>query len=139
MILTLPYYIGGSSPVGSKGLPHVITTTGINGLALGDTNLLTVPASSTFILHSAVVRLTALTGVPGAVGEIKIKNDTDAVDLIASFALTGLDTASEAFVVSLTGAFPIVAAAKVVAAEVTVAYTVATTVTLAVDLIGYLV
>lgn len=140
MLSVLPLYEVMSSNSGSRGLIHIISIPNINGLnSSAPTDLFTVPTGSRFVLTGASVRLTNVVGTP-TVGQITIKDATASVDLIAATTLTGLTSTSVFFPLLMTSAAtPIVPTGNVVVAEMTTAYSVATTVTLSVDLMGYLI
>ncbi len=140
MLSVLPLYEVMSSDSGSRGLIHVASIPNVNGLnASVDTSLLTVPANSTFNILGACVRLTNVVGTP-TVGQIAIKDITAGVDLIPATTLTGLTNTSLFFPILVTGAAKrSVPAGSVIVASMSTAYSVATTVTLSVDLLGYLV
>lgn len=121
-----------------NGVVHILsTTTGINGKTVTTTALYTVPTGRTAVITQAVARLTAidtfaLTGTAGigvASGEI---------DIFPSTAMTGLSAVGKSFnflnnlltnVVATSG--------QVIKVGITVGFT-ATSATLAIDLIGYL-
>lgn len=121
------------------GLVGVLSTTpGIDGKAVAATNLYTVPAGKIAVITGAFIRVTAVdalivaatAGIGVAAGE---------ADIAPAIALTGLNVAGEAFNVPLVVGVGIsVAAAGVVKLGIDVGAT-ATTLTLAVDLLGYLV
>jgi len=113
------------------------TTTGIDGTATGTTNLYTVPSGKTAIIIGAVVRLTAITGFT-TVGIAGIGIAAGEDDIYTSQALTGLDATSEHFQYTALGTKASGAATNVIKFGIDTAYT-ATTATLAVDLIGYLI
>ncbi len=139
----LPYSISAgsvvsnaASPVGI-GVPQVITVNGIDGTVIAATALLTIPAGFGFCVSKAVIRMTALTGAPTE-GVMRIRNTTDSVDIIANTTVTGLTAVTKVFTMSPAAAAPFVPAAKVLSLDITTGYTVATVVTLSVDLHGYL-
>lgn len=125
--------------VNSKGVgvPHVISFAGIDGLVVAATGIFTVPTGYSYVLKSATVRLTSLTGA-ATVGVARIRNTTDGVDLIANTTLTGLTATTLVFNLEPAAASAFAPAGKVISLDLTTAYTVATVVALSVDLHGYL-
>lgn len=117
-----------------------VTITGMDGLSTIVTpTIYTVPGGKSFIPMQAYVRLTALTGL-ATVGVIKLYNDTQTLDLFPNTTLTGVTAVGKAFPLILpVSVLPVCVAGDVIKVAMTTAYTVATTVTLSVDLIGYLV
>lgn len=129
---SFPFYTPSGSTKQWKGLTHVFTVSGIDGLSTGNTALITVPTGYSLILQRAVVRVTAVTG-SATTGQVSLINSTDTVDIIANTTLTNLTTADKYTVLSPAAAAPILAAGKVLSFKIGTAYTVATVVTLAVD------
>lgn len=126
-----------SNKPSAQGVVRINTTIGIDGLAAATTNLMTVPVDAKFVVTGAVVRLTAVTG-SATVGVAKIKNVTQASDIIANTTLTGLTAINKQFPLSLAAAVNSVAVGgDVIGVELTTAFTVATVATLQVDLLGY--
>ena len=120
----------------SGAIGILYTTTGISGTATGTTSLYTVPAGKTAIIIGAILRVTAITGfVTVATAGIGVAANED--DIYASQALTGLSATTSHFQFTALGAKVNVAAAGVIKLGIDVGF-VATTATLAVDLIGYL-
>lgn len=116
------------------------TTTGINGATTGDTNLYTVPTGKKAIITRAVVRVTAATNVTVA-GEAGIGVNATEDDIFDPTVLTGVVAVNDAYMFSnVMGKFKVAdeATSDVVKFGVDTAYT-ADTLTLAVDLFGYLV
>lgn len=139
MATNFPNYVSISSATqGQPGREYICTVDGIDGTATGQTGILTVPAGFKFVLNKAVIRLTGLAGA-ATVGHVKIQNITDTVDIVGDTTLTGLTAITLTFPILPSGATAFVPAGKVVGVNVTTAFTVATVVTLSVDLIGYLV
>lgn len=117
-----------------------VTITGMDGLSTIPTpTIYTVPGGKSFIPVQAYVRLTALTGL-ATTGVIKIYNDTQSIDLFPNTTLTGLTATGKVFPLILSSSvLPVSVAGDVLKVTMTTAYTVATVVTLSVDLVGYLV
>lgn len=137
MITKLPSYVHKSSSVGGAGLIHVSSLSGIDGLVVAATSLITVPRDYVFL--QAVIRLTAKTGAV-TVGVARIRDTTAGVDLVANTTLTALTTAGKMFPLSMTDATvnSVVPAGDVIVLDITTAFTVATVATLSVDILGYL-
>lgn len=129
-----------ANPSSAVGTPRVITITGIDGLVVAATNIFTVPVGCTFVVQQAIVRLTAKTGAV-TVGVARIRDTTAGVDLVANTTLTAVTTAGKMMPLSITDATvsTVVPAGDVIILDITTAFTVATVVTLSVDLHGYFV
>lgn len=138
MIIQLPFSDDINSPPLAKRFPYVLSVSGIDGLTLGNTAIVTVPTGYTFIVDSLTVRVTAVTGA-ATTGHISLINSTDTVDLIADTTLTSLTAVSLFTTLRPAAAAPVVAAGKVISFKVGTAYTVATVVTLSADLVGHLI
>jgi hypothetical protein len=109
----------------------------IDAKTVATTNLYTVPAGKTAIVTGCIVRCTAadtVTVVPSAGVGVAAGED----DIIGSTALTGLNVAGLYYGFSIDGVATSVAAAGVIKLGIDVGAT-ATTMTIAVDLFGYLV
>lgn len=113
------------------------TTTGINGVAIANTALYTVPAGKTAIITDYIVRVSAATAVtigPSAgIGNVAGTNN-----ISASQTMTTLTTTTSNFQWQVIGASISTAAAGVIYFNIGTGAT-GTSETLAVDLIGYLV
>jgi hypothetical protein len=117
----------------------ITTVDGIDFLATGKTDLFTPPTGKSFITTALTIRLTSVTGSPVA-GSFKLIDDTAAVDIIGTTALTTLTTQDNYITIPVpVNALNNVPAGNVIKFEITTAYTVATVVTGSVDLVGYLV
>lgn len=113
------------------------TTTGIDAKTVATTNLYTVPAGKSAIITSAVIHVTVadtITVVPTLGIGIAAGED----DIIAPVALTGLDATTKFWRFSVEGITKVGAATEVIKLGIDVGAT-ATTMTIAVDLIGYLI
>lgn len=137
-VTSLPFYAPSGSSKQWKGLTHIVTVSGIDGLATGNTPLITVPTGYALVVDKLVVRVTAVTG-SATTGAVSLINSTDTVDLIANTTLTSLVTAGLSTKLTPAAAAPGAAAGKVVSFKIGTAYTVASVVTLAVDLHCYFV
>lgn len=113
------------------------TTTGIDGTSAATTNLYTVPSGKTAIITDAIVRLTTVAGFV-SVGTAGIGIAAGEDDIYASQALTGLDLTTEHFQFTALGTKASAAATNVIKFGIDVGY-VATTATLSIDLLGYLI
>jgi len=113
------------------------TTTGINAKTVATTNLYTVPAGKTAIITEVIIRCTTATAVT-VVPTLGVGIAAGEADIMPSTALTGLDTATEFYRYSVEGTAVTGAAAAVIKLGIDTGAT-ATTMTIAVDLIGYLV
>lgn len=121
--------------LGSIGI--LSTTTGIDGKTIATTNLYTVPSGKTAVITDAIVRVTTADTIT-VVGTAGIGIAAGEADIFAAAALTGLDTTTECFRFSnALSTYATGAATNVIKLGIDVGYT-ATTATLAVDLIGYL-
>lgn len=116
----------------------VSTVSGIDGKSATTTTLYTVPAGRTFLATKAIVRITAIVGFAVvATAGIGIASGED--DLFAAIALTGLNAANKAFTLTPTsGISGFGAAGSIIKLGIDVGYT-ATSCSLAVSLIGFLV
>ena len=113
------------------------TTTGIDAKTTGTTNLFTVPTGRSCVVTRAVVRVTVadtVTVVP-AMG-IGIAAGED--DIFTSTTLTGVTVTTDLFHFSATAKTKVGAATEVIKLGIDTGAT-ATTMTIAVDLYGYLV
>ena len=124
--------------LGLASYPSILsTTTGIDAKVVATINLYTVPAGKSTIVTSVIIRVTTadtITAVP-ALG-IGIAAGED--DIIASTTLTGLDATTKYWKFDVEGTAKVGAAAEVIKLGIDTGAT-ATTMTIAVDLIGYLV
>ena len=118
-------------------VPSILSkTTGIDAKVVATTNLYTVPAGKTTIVTSAVIRVTAadtITVAPTLGIGIAAGED----DIIASTLLTGLDAVTKLWRFDVEGIAVIGAAAEIIKLGIDVGAT-ATTMTISIDLIGYL-
>lgn len=113
------------------------TTTGIDAKTVATTNLYTVPGGKTAIISGVIFRVTTadtITGVPSVGVGIAAGED----DIFSSTALTGLDATTKYYRASVEGVSTAGAATNVIKLGVDTGAT-ATTMTIAVDLFGYLV
>jgi hypothetical protein len=112
------------------------TTTGIDAKAVATTNLYTVPAGKSAIITNAVIRVTVadtITVVPTLGIGIAAGED----DIIASTSLIALNATTKFWKFDVEGIAVVGAAAAVIKLGIDVGAT-ATTMTITVDLIGYL-
>lgn len=138
MIIQLPFSDDVNNPPLAKRFDYIVTIDSISGLATGNTAIITVPTGYTFVVDSLFVRVTAVTG--GAVtGAVSLINSTDTVDIIANTTLTSLTAAGLYTKLVPAAAAPVVVAGKVISFKIGTAYTVASVVTLSVDLSGHLI
>ncbi len=120
----------------STGPCILSTTTGIDAKSVATTALYTVPAAKTAIITGAVVRVTvaaAITVVP----TLGIGRNATQDDIFASTTLTGLDATTKVYVFDALGTFAVAAATEVVSLGIDTGAT-ATTMTISIDLIGYI-
>lgn len=114
------------------------TTTGIDGKATGTTTLYTVPMGKTAVILGASIRVTTADTIT-VTGDAGIGVAAGEDDIFASTTITGLLATGLVWNFDNTGATRVaVAAAGVIKLGIDTGWT-ATTATLAVDLIGYLV
>lgn len=113
------------------------TTTGIDGLSTGTTNLYTVPAGKTAYVTKAVMEITTATGLTGTL-EAGIGVAAGEDDIFASTVITGFDLTTEMYMFNSLGVMRKAAAADVIKFGIDTAFG-GTTVTLKITLIGYLV
>lgn len=113
------------------------TTSGINGLATGVTNLFTVPAGKQAIIRGASIRLTTVVALSGTI-RLGIGIAAGEDDIFPATNLTGFNTTSETWAFNASGNSILGNAASVIKLGIDIAYG-GTTATLAVDLIGYLI
>jgi len=113
------------------------TTTGINAKTVATTNLYTVPAGKTAIITGVIIRCTVATAVT-VVPTLGVGIAAGEADIMPSTALTGLDLTTEFYRYSVEGVVVTGAAAAVIKLGIDTGAT-ATTMTIAVDLIGYLI
>lgn len=121
----------------SNKTPHVLsTTTGIDGKTIATTNLYTVPTGKTLIVTEAIVRVTTATAitVPPTLG---IGIAAGESDIYAPVSLTGLNATTKIYRFSASGTYASGSAGQVIKAGIKVGAT-ATTMTISIDLIGYL-
>ncbi len=113
------------------------TTTAIDGKTTGTTNLYTVPAGKTAIITQAIVRTTTATAVatPPDAG-LGIASGED--DIFASSTLFGLTSSARMYVFTSQGGAVQATTGQIIKLGIDTGAT-GTTLTLAVDLIGYLV
>ena len=113
------------------------TTTNINGEVATTTNLYTVPTSRTAIITGAIFRITTATGLTGtmtagigiAIGEDDIFNSTEMI---------GFGSTDEMYVFNSLGVVNIASASDVIKLGIDASFG-GTTVTLSIDLLGYLI
>ncbi len=130
-------YTGYTGPAAANDIVILSTTTGIDGTAVGTTNLYTVPGGKKAVILYAVFRLSALTGFL-TVGSAGVGVAAGEDDIFGLAPLSGLNAITKAFSISdASSAFHVAAAAEVVKLGIDVAFN-AVTATLVVDLIGYL-
>lgn len=130
--------LNASNNFNSDRTPHILsTTTGINAKTVANTNLYTVPAGKTAIITEAVVRVTAANTitVPPTLG-IGIAAGED--DIFAATVLTGLDTTTKVYKFNAANTYVAGAATNIIKLGIDVGAT-ATTMTISIDLIGYLI
>lgn len=114
------------------------TISGIDGTAIATTNLYTVPAGKTAIILATVARITALTAFVG-VGTGGIGTNGAQDNIMGSRAMTGLTAVGSLFCfMNSNGASVIATTGQTIQLGVDVAF-VAGTITMALDLIGYLI
>lgn len=118
------------------GVGVLSTTTGIDGKTVGTTNLYTVPGGKTAIITNAIIRITTATGLTGNC-KAGIGIAAGETDIFASQALTGFDATTKHFEFIALGTKVNALSTEVIKLGIDVGFT-ATTATLAVSLIGYL-
>lgn len=124
----------------SAGVPAenlLSTTTGINAKTTGTTVLYTVPFTKSARVSQAVVRVTTadtITGVPTLGVGIAAGED----DIFFPAALTGLNATTKIFVFTAIGTLAVGQPNDVIKLGIDTGAT-ATTMTIAIDLIGYLI
>lgn len=141
----LPIDKGGTNSISAQAsrlalgnLGILSTITGIDGTSVSATNLFTVPANRKVVVTGAIIRVTAVSGLV-SVATAGIGIATGESDIFPATALTSLSSTSSVFnffnnnLVSTIGN-----AGEVIKFGIDVAY-VATSITLAVDLLGYLI
>lgn len=121
----------------SKSFTNKITTiSGINGLSATTTNLYTVPTGKKAVVTGITVRITTATGLTGSITlGVGVASGED--DIMPSTLLTGFDTTTEAFEWFADGTVYLASAGDVIKLGIDTAFG-GTTVTLAVDLMGYI-
>jgi hypothetical protein len=112
------------------------TTTGIDAKIVATTNLYTVPVGKTAVITSAVIRVTVADTIT-VVPTVGIGIAAGETDIFASTALTGLDATTKVFRFDAIGTYVAGAAGNVIKLGIDTGAT-ATTMTISVDLIGYL-
>ena len=113
------------------------TTTGIDAKIVATTNLYTVPVGNTAIVTGAVIRVTvADTVTVSPTLGIGIAAGED--DIISSTLLTGLNLITEFYKFNVEGIAVVGAATEVIKLGIDTGAT-ATTMTISIDLIGYLI
>lgn len=125
------------SPIWSNGEVVLSTTTGINAKNIATTSLYTVPVGKTAIITGAIIRViasSAITIVPTLGVGIAVGED----DIFSSTSLTGLDDVTKVYKFTSAGTYAIGQSADIIKLGIDVGAT-ATTMTIAVDLIGYLI
>ena len=113
------------------------TTSAINAKTVGTTNLYTVPATKMATITGCIVRCTAADTIT-VVPTLGVGVAAGEADIIAPTALTGLTATGLFYRFSVEGVAVTVAAAGVIKLGIDTGAT-ATTMTIAVDLFGYLV
>lgn len=118
--------------------PYVLsTTTGIDAKTVATTTLYTVPTGKTAIITAAIIRCTTASSISVA-PNMGIGRNATQDDIFASVALTGLTATTSIFAFSSIGTLATGAATELIKLGIDTGAT-ATTMTIAVDLIGYLV
>jgi len=113
------------------------TITGINGKAVAETILYTVPVGKTAIITDAVIRpivATAVTAVP----TLGIGRNGSSDDIFASTSLTGLDSTAKIYRFVSEGTYAVATSGENVKLGIDTDAT-ATTLTLTINLFGYLI
>lgn len=131
-----------SSPILTSDLPDgairiLSTTTGINAKTVATTNLYTVPAGKTAIITEAIIRVTAantITVVPTLGIGIAAGED----DIYLPQIITGTNATNKIYRFSASGSYRNGSAGDVIKLGIDVGAT-ATTMTISIDLIGYLI
>lgn len=120
------------------GISLLSRTAGIDGTSATTTNLCTVPTGRMVVVVMALVRPTTLTGfVTTATAGIGVA--AGEADIFAAVALTGLSSTTVAYAFQQTAlTFAVAQSTDVIKLGIDVGY-VATTATLTVELIGYLI
>lgn len=114
------------------------TTTGIDAKVAATTNLYTVPSGRKAVVTGAVLALTTVDTLT-LVGTAGIGVAAGEADIFPAIALTGLSTTTTAMALSNNNLlFAVAQASDVVKLGIDVGYT-ATTATMRVDLLGYLI
>ncbi len=113
------------------------TTTGIDAKSATTTTLYTVPSGKTAIITGAVIRPTTTTAVTVS-PTLGIGIAAGESDVFSSVALTGLDTITEVYKFTASGLYVTAASTNVLKLGIDVGAS-ATTMTVSVDLIGYLI
>lgn len=123
--------------LGINGSPIGIlaTITGIDGTALGSTTLYT-PSGKQAVVLAVVPRITAASGVI-SVASASVGQNVNVNDIIPITALTNLNAVNIAFPLNVVLPAVVVQSGSPIKFKITTAY-VASAVTLAIDLIGYL-
>lgn len=113
------------------------STTGINGTVAATTALYTVPAGKQAVVLAIIFRVTASSTVI-SVGSASVGQNAGVNDIMPITALTSLTAANTALPVFMNVPIQVVQTGNIISLKITTAY-VATTLTLAVELIGYLI
>lgn len=127
-----------TAATGGSAVAALSTTTGIDGKAVANINLYTIPTGRSCVVVGFTARLTTAVDAT-VVATVGIGINVAADDIISPFPLTGLTVAGNGFNFQRAGGVTLVGSAGgVIKFGIDVGYT-ATTATLAVDLLGYLI
>lgn len=119
-----------------NAIQRLATVTGINGKTVANTTLYTVPVGKQAIITDVIVRVTA-SNTPLAALTAGVGVNANADDIFAAVALTGLLNLNSLYRMGVVPLGIVAQAADVIKFGIDVGAT-ATTLTLSVDLIGYL-
>lgn len=129
--------LSGILNISDKVIGVLSTITGINAKNIALTNLYTVPASKTAIITGAIIRVIASSAIT-IVPTLGVGIATGEDDVFSSTSLTGLDDVTKVYKFTSAGTYAIGQSADIIKLGIDVGAT-ATTMTIAVDLIGYLI
>lgn len=121
----------------SSTLNILSTVSGIDGTVAATTALYTSPAGKQTIITEVIFRVTAATAVI-SVGSASVGQNASVNDILPITALTNLNATNEALPVPMIIPIQVVQAGNTISLKITTGY-VATTLTLAIELIGYLI
>ncbi len=117
--------------------PVILSTiTGIDAKVIGTTNLYTVPTGKSIVITNAIIRVTVADTIT-VVPTLGIGIAAGESDIVAPVALTGLDATTEYWRFSVEGIAKVAGSGEVIKLGIDTGAT-ATTMTIAVELIGYL-